>query len=206
MCQHFQCTLLPWAGRVPSGTSSSLFPHSAGLCSGLCAGSLSAYIPCENLPQVWGYSSYSRMQDGLWHTVLGTMESCLGTAALYTSPDFKTWTSAGAWTDQVCSSQARGTGLTRHVPNGRTPSVPFPSQQAVHEDIPHSQPCLKHGEDLLLSQLRLQRGKGQEPGCAGDAGAGDSWAMLAPHHSAAGQWGVRPVWRQLPHVGVPGCL
>lgn len=29
------------------------------------------------------------------------MEACLGTAALYTSPDFKTWTSAGAWTNQV---------------------------------------------------------------------------------------------------------
>ena len=41
------------------------------------------------------------LQDGLWHTVIGTMEACLGTAALYTSPDFKQWTSAGAWTNQV---------------------------------------------------------------------------------------------------------
>ena len=34
------------------------------------------------------------------------MEACQGTAALYTSPDFKKWTSAGDWTSQVNTAQA----------------------------------------------------------------------------------------------------
>lgn len=46
------------------------------------------------------------MQDGLWFTVVGSMESCQGAAALYSSPDFSTWQRAGTWTSQVqCTSE-----------------------------------------------------------------------------------------------------
>lgn len=40
-------------------------------------------------------------QDGLWYTVIGSLESCFGTAALYSSPDFQTWQPAGQWASQV---------------------------------------------------------------------------------------------------------
>jgi sucrose-6-phosphate hydrolase SacC (GH32 family) len=41
------------------------------------------------------------MQDGLWHTVVGAMQSCQGSAALYSSPDFRSWRADGAWATQV---------------------------------------------------------------------------------------------------------
>ncbi|CAL8464935.1 g4470 [Coccomyxa elongata] len=45
-------------------------------------------------------------QDGLWYTVIGSMESCFGTAALYSSPDFQTWQPAGQWASQASTGQA----------------------------------------------------------------------------------------------------
>ncbi|EIE20550.1 hypothetical protein COCSUDRAFT_67413 [Coccomyxa subellipsoidea C-169] len=45
-------------------------------------------------------------QDGLWYTVIGSLESCFGTAALYSSPDFQTWQPAGQWASQASVGQA----------------------------------------------------------------------------------------------------
>ena len=85
---------LCWPAQWPSPDSLAERPEQSSMLLGASAA-------CSHEPAQHVAKNRCPLQDGLWHTAIGTMESCLGTAALYTSPDYKTWTSSGTWTDQV---------------------------------------------------------------------------------------------------------
>ena len=41
------------------------------------------------------------LQGDLWYTAVGAMQSCEGSAALYSSRDFLSWSAVGDWATQV---------------------------------------------------------------------------------------------------------